>query len=67
MLVTVKEAEEEMWCVYRTTLNDDTCISYFCMNWRWHDKGYEDGKPTGEDRRGYCGLSGLPGKGETGL
>lgn len=65
MLVTIQEAEDEMVCmVFPKPIAGEHCISYFCMNWRWHDKGYEGGKPTGEDRRGYCGLSGLPGKGE---
>ena len=63
MLVTVKEAEEEMTCM-NMPVTEGLCISYFCMNWRWYDKGYEDGKPTGDERRGYCGLSGAPGKGE---
>jgi len=67
MLVTIEYAEEMMTCRLDGVGDYYKCIADSCMHWRWHDKAYEDGGETGEGRRGYCGFSGLPGKGEAGL
>ena len=63
MIVDEEEASE-LFCPYRECKQEVMCEGRDCMAWRWYDKCYEDGTSLGPDRRGYCGLSGEPGRGE---
>jgi hypothetical protein len=73
MLVTEHEARENKACPNLMSvldLKEDTCLGSNCMAWRWYDFPLDPKPPAGvlppkgkfrpEDRRGFCGLAGIP-------
>ena len=69
MLVTELEAETK-WCPFARVAirawdvavaanegtNDAACKGSLCMQWRW--QGFD--LPSVPDRKGFCGMSGVP-------
>ena len=66
MLHNEHEARER-WCYMTLGTNRSKCLASDCMAWRWAEytpRGYgnEGSELTDrpEERRGFCGLAGLP-------
>ena len=69
MLHNEHEARE-IWCHMTLGTSRSKCLGSNCMAWRWSEytpRGYEKFDTEGaeltdkpEERRGFCGLAGLP-------
>jgi len=69
MLANEEEARER-WCYLTIAANISKCLASDCMAWRWAEytpRVYESYNSEGavieekpEQRRGYCGIAGLP-------
>ena len=69
MLKNVQEARET-WCYITLGTNRSKCLASDCMAWRWaeytphvYDKYDAEGTESQDkpgQRRGFCGLAGLP-------
>lgn len=69
MLYNEHDARER-WCYITLGTNKSKCLASDCMAWRWAEytphvyeqilQGETEEKDKPEERRGFCGLAGLP-------
>jgi len=61
---------KQKWCHMTLGATRAKCLASECMAWRWaeftphvyenYDQQVPEGKEKPEERRGYCGIAGLP-------
>jgi hypothetical protein len=69
-MLTNEQGAKQKWCHMTLGANRSKCLASECSAWRWaeftphvyepYDQQAPEGKEIPEERRGFCGIAGMP-------